>query len=648
MAGGGISTVRSVLPLALLLGSAAVHRYLLSRQQARRGEHEEGQDLVLKQVMAAAAAAAPAELVVSAAEEWYTVSIAQVPMGYLHTTTALDNEGGDRGPLVKTSELMDVQVSRGTDTARVAFYTEFEETGLLGLHGCGWFEGWLRRVEAALYKAVGMRGWELLRGGRVSTMAYDQRYAQSETKMKYSFAEHGGTATLTSHNGNAEHLTQVAVPSAPWMGRMRARLEFARRCRSGEVEICVQTMKAELGPTIITLESHFVQLVQMWDGDRMVNASEWHFKYNLPLPDGTVSDSPVSTREFYATHGPERCYRMLQMHMDMPFGYLVATLSSKEAALKAAQHDPSRKLPELVMSLNVILAAPIPHAHAARRIVMAVSIKHSKGPAKLELPTSGYQRVALVDEDAQQLRVTIDLTDPVAATEEELRNKEYLAPSAMVDSADDKIVELAHSIDARLEEMRSRGALLETVRDHSYLRRVARGKPVVSLQQAIALRLRELVRTHITEKNYQTTYASASETARTRTGDCSEHAVLLSALLRARGIPSRVCHGLVYLEERARATTSSSSGGGQAGVGAHGTVGAELVGQLGWHMWSQALIDGHWHDLDATLHVPYSVGHVLVGTSSMSDKEAQSSHMNMAPLVGNLAIAVREVGHDWD
>ena len=50
MAGGGISTVRSVLPLALLLGSAAVHRFLLSRQQARRGEHEEGQDLVLKQV----------------------------------------------------------------------------------------------------------------------------------------------------------------------------------------------------------------------------------------------------------------------------------------------------------------------------------------------------------------------------------------------------------------------------------------------------------------------------------------------------------------------------------------------------------------------------------------------------------------------
>ena len=50
MASGGIATVRSVLPVALLLGSAAVHQYLLSRQQARRGEHKDGQGRVLKQV----------------------------------------------------------------------------------------------------------------------------------------------------------------------------------------------------------------------------------------------------------------------------------------------------------------------------------------------------------------------------------------------------------------------------------------------------------------------------------------------------------------------------------------------------------------------------------------------------------------------
>ena len=98
----------------------------------------------------------------------------------------------------------------------------------------------------------------------------------------------------------------------------------------------MQTMKAELGPTVLSLRSSFIQLVQIWDGDRMVNASEWLVKYNLPLPGGGLSDTAVSIAEFYATEGPDRCYRLLQVHMDLPFGYLVAALSSKEAALKAA------------------------------------------------------------------------------------------------------------------------------------------------------------------------------------------------------------------------------------------------------------------------------------------------------------------------
>ena len=71
-------------------------------------------------------------------------------------------------------------------------------------------------------------------------------------------------------------------------------------------------------------------------------------------------------------------------------------------------------------------------------------------------------------------------------------------------------------------------------------------------------------------------------------------------------------------------------------------------GQFGWHMWSQALVNGHWIDLDATLHIPYSIGHVLVGTSSMADKEAHNNHMQMAALIGNLDIVVREVRYDWE
>ena len=57
-------------------------------------------------------------------------------------------------------------------------------------------------------------------------------------------------------------------------------------------------------------------------------------------------------------------------------------------------------------------------------------------------------------------------------------------------------------------------------------------------------------------------------------GDCTEHAVLLAALCRARGIPARVAIGLVYV--------SAAQG-------------------FGYHMWNEVWIDGGWIPLDATI-----------------------------------------------
>lgn len=58
--------------------------------------------------------------------------------------------------------------------------------------------------------------------------------------------------------------------------------------------------------------------------------------------------------------------------------------------------------------------------------------------------------------------------------------------------------------------------------------------------------LQGLVNRHISNKNLRIGYASASDAARLREGDCTEHAVLLSALARATGVPSRVVTGLAY------------------------------------------------------------------------------------------------------
>ncbi|NBU87363.1 MAG: transglutaminase domain-containing protein, partial [Verrucomicrobia bacterium] len=50
-------------------------------------------------------------------------------------------------------------------------------------------------------------------------------------------------------------------------------------------------------------------------------------------------------------------------------------------------------------------------------------------------------------------------------------------------------------------------------------------------------------------KNYGVGFATASEVARNKEGDCTEHSMLLAALGRALGIPTRVATGLVYADE---------------------------------------------------------------------------------------------------
>lgn len=76
---------------------------------------------------------------------------------------------------------------------------------------------------------------------------------------------------------------------------------------------------------------------------------------------------------------------------------------------------------------------------------------------------------------------------------------------------------------------------------------------------------------HIAHKNMEQGYASALDVYRTRTGDCTEHSLLTTAVLRAAGIPARPVVGLAYSEHD------------------HAFVG---------HMWVEAYVD-RWRTLDA-------------------------------------------------
>ncbi len=139
-----------------------------------------------------------------------------------------------------------------------------------------------------------------------------------------------------------------------------------------------------------------------------------------------------------------------------------------------------------------------------------------------------------------------------------------------------------------------------------------------------AARLRTFVHQYIQQKDLSVGLATASEVARTRQGDCTEHAVLLAALLRAAGIPARTATGLLYVNQ---------------------FLGHESV--FGGHMWAQAWLpvreDGGraWVDVDAMLpNHTFDAAHITLGVSAMSDTKQANDLLGQLPLMSALKIKV--------
>lgn len=61
------------------------------------------------------------------------------------------------------------------------------------------------------------------------------------------------------------------------------------------------------------------------------------------------------------------------------------------------------------------------------------------------------------------------------------------------------------------------------------------------------LAIEKFVSEYISNKTFSRQFDIASQVANSHTGDCTEHAVLLAAALRRRGIPSRVTLGVVFI-----------------------------------------------------------------------------------------------------
>ncbi len=179
------------------------------------------------------------------------------------------------------------------------------------------------------------------------------------------------------------------------------------------------------------------------------------------------------------------------------------------------------------------------------------------------------------------LMVTREAVNEIEMTREDRKSGVFLEPDRYIQSTNERIRAVADSV------------------------REASGLDGWELAQELSL----WVNAYITGKNYGQGFASAIEVLETRAGDCTEHSVLLTALLRAAEIPARPAVGVVYQK-----------------------------GYFYGHMWAEAY-DGYWRSLDAL--DPRMIPIRIRVTGSKDEKAFDGSDLVRAyNMVGGMSVRV--------
>ena len=217
-----------------------------------------------------------------------------------------------------------------------------------------------------------------------------------------------------------------------------------------------------------------------------------------------------------------------------------------------------------------------------------------KGELSSIIPQSRNQKVTQIDNQNFLIDVKAEKWS------ENLKNKlphksisqEFRLPNVMIDSEDILIHQLA--------KQAGRGA-----------------KNIIDLSE----RLYSFARKYIHRKNLSVGFATAGETARSREGDCTEHAVFLAALGRSMGIPTRVASGLVFMNE---------------------FQGKKNV--MGFHMWTQFHIKGQWRSLDSALgKIGSHTERLIISVSSLKEDSLSELGFRIAQMIGNIKIQIERI-----
>lgn len=266
-------------------------------------------------------------------------------------------------------------------------------------------------------------------------------------------------------------------------------------------------------------------------------------------------------------------------------------LKSFVTALEQTTYRTTRELALAALSgdspdLNVASLVPAPQQvqlHAARSARFHLRLEH--GDVRQVFPGAAAQRV--VRDDAGGVMLQTRAVRPTT----ELAGWPSEPPPTAADLAGNRWMQT----------------------DDPYLANLAQtvaGGTTDRWQQCLALE--RWVFEHLAKGDFSQTFATASETARTGRGDCTEHALLLATLARVLGIPSRVAAGLVYVGDR------------QA---------------FGFHLWTEVWVADRWIGLDATLgRGGLGAGHLKLSQADLAGGSLTACLLPVSDVLGQLTI----------
>lgn len=449
---------------------------------------------------------------------------------------------------------------------------------------------------------------ETFAGKPVSLTIVESLAAQPTTTV-YLYTDRGITVSVMQGKGGTPRTSARPRIEGTWLTPAAAAVFVSQRLEAGAGEIAVRTVEIGTGPDPVLVTRQIIDKTQTQSLGKTVPS------YKVTA--STSRPGAAGSTELIDERG-------VIIRSVIRMGELQLTMTLTDAADAQSKIDPPELLSGMLVKASREIAKPrrairatyilTQAADAARGdnrdiapIVPPTSIPSAPSDIVPTSPldtslasrivTTGVQAVESID--ARSVRVNITLDAPSPAPQGDVKDEQYRRPSAYIGSDDADVRRLA------------RQAVATT------------GDSPAKKTEAV----RRFVHAYITKKDLGVGFAPAAEVARTKAGDCTEHAVLVAAMLRSLDIPSRVVSGLVYVDA----------------VGKDKHV-------FAYHMWAQALIQNEgvtrWVDLDATLsnERAFDATHIALLATALNDEQPQESLVKLVPLLGGLKIEVVGVG----